>query len=79
MRVLPTPDTIIGSGAIRQIPDALKGLGARTVMVVTDPGLVTAGGCVKKPPPPGGREDPPVRAVGVIRRRTIRIPLKNAS
>jgi alcohol dehydrogenase len=43
MRVLPTPDTIIGSGAIRQIPDALKGLGASTVMVVTDPGLVTAG------------------------------------
>jgi alcohol dehydrogenase len=43
MRVLPLPDTTLGSGAIRQIPDALKGLGARTVLVVTDPGLVKAG------------------------------------
>ncbi|MGA2481271.1 MAG: iron-containing alcohol dehydrogenase [Spirochaetia bacterium] len=43
MRVLPLPETTICPGAIRQIPDALKGLGARTVMVVTDPGLVKAG------------------------------------
>jgi alcohol dehydrogenase len=43
MRVLPMPDTQIGSGVVRQVPDALKGLGAKKVMIVTDPGLVKAG------------------------------------
>lgn len=43
MRVLPMPDSIIGSGALRQIPDVIRGLGARKVMVVTDAGLVKAG------------------------------------
>jgi alcohol dehydrogenase class IV len=43
MRVLPTPDCLIGSGVIKQIPGALRDLGARKVMVVTDPGVVKAG------------------------------------
>jgi alcohol dehydrogenase class IV len=43
MRVWPTPDCLIGSGVIRQVPSALRELGARRVMVVTDPGVVKAG------------------------------------
>jgi alcohol dehydrogenase class IV len=43
MRVLPMPDSIIGSGALQQIPDIIRGLGARNVMVVTDAGLIKAG------------------------------------
>ena len=43
MRILPMPDCLIGSGVIAQIPDTLRVLGARKVMVVTDPGVIKAG------------------------------------
>ncbi|MGD0724267.1 MAG: iron-containing alcohol dehydrogenase [Spirochaetia bacterium] len=43
MRVLPTPNCLISVGAINQIPDALKELGVKTIMVVTDPGVIKAG------------------------------------
>jgi alcohol dehydrogenase class IV len=43
MRVLPIPDCFIGSGAIRELPGALRGLGARRLLVVTDAGVVKAG------------------------------------
>ncbi|MGA2547653.1 MAG: iron-containing alcohol dehydrogenase [Rectinemataceae bacterium] len=43
MRILPTPNCLIGVGAINQIPEALKELGVATVLVVTDPGLVKVG------------------------------------
>ena len=43
MRVLPTPDCVIGSGASQQLPGALRDLGAKRVLVVTDPGVIKAG------------------------------------
>jgi alcohol dehydrogenase class IV len=43
MRVLPTPDCFIGSGAIRELTQALRGLQARRLLVVTDAGVVKAG------------------------------------
>jgi alcohol dehydrogenase class IV len=43
MRVLPTPDCFIGSGAVRELPGALRSLQARRLLVVTDPGVVQAG------------------------------------
>ena len=43
MHILPIPDCLIGSGVITQVPDALRELGARKVMVVTDPGVIKAG------------------------------------
>lgn len=43
MRVLPTPDCVIGSGASQQLPSALRDLGAKRVLVVTDPGVIKAG------------------------------------
>jgi len=43
MRVLPTPDCFIGSGAIRELAGALRALEARRVLVVTDPGVIKAG------------------------------------
>jgi alcohol dehydrogenase class IV len=43
MRVLPTPDCFIGSGAVRELAGALGSLEARKVLVVTDPGVIQAG------------------------------------
>jgi alcohol dehydrogenase class IV len=43
MRILPTPDCFLGSGAVRELAGALRGLGARRVLLVTDPGVVKAG------------------------------------
>ncbi len=43
MHVLPTPDCFIGSGAVRELAGALRGLDARRVLVVTDAGVVKAG------------------------------------
>ena len=43
MRVLPTPDCFIGSGAVRELPGALRALEAHKVLVVTDPGVIKAG------------------------------------
>ena len=43
MRVLPTPDCFIGSGAVSELTRALRSLEARKVLVVTDPGVLRAG------------------------------------
>jgi len=40
---LPTPDCFIGSGAVRELPGALRALEAHKVLVVTDPGVIKAG------------------------------------
>lgn len=37
------PDTSIGAGAIENVGSKVKGLGAKKVLIVTDPGLVKAG------------------------------------
>jgi alcohol dehydrogenase len=43
MRIMPIPDCRYGIGAVRQIPEALRELGAARVLVVTDQGVVKAG------------------------------------
>jgi alcohol dehydrogenase class IV len=43
MRMLPMPDCRCGAAAIKQIPEALRELGAKRVLVVTDQGIVKAG------------------------------------
>src|SRR3954447_7467922 len=43
LRIPPRPEMVLGEGAVDDLPELVRGLGAEAAFVVTDRGLVDAG------------------------------------